>query len=144
MALYLKHRGQLRQGYEQVQRQTSVRVIIAMWARLCNGMANDLSQVGMLTFGPALALSLFLTLRCSQCQGRERPCVGEPGGNSRPDMCGRCQPHYIRHVLLEMAGESFNTQHTHTYTEIPPELYSLYPVLLSIILSILTVYHWPF
>ncbi len=82
-------------------------------ARLFNGLANDLSLVGMLTFAPALALSRFLTLRCSQCQGREGPCVCEPGGNSRPDMCGRCQPHYIWHVLLENAGESSDT-HTHT------------------------------
>lgn len=30
MVLHLKHRGQLKQGHEQVQRKTSVRVIIAM------------------------------------------------------------------------------------------------------------------
>lgn len=52
-----------------------------------------------------LAFGLFPTFRCSQCGGRERPCSSEPGGNSRPDMCGRRQPHRIWHVLLGMAGE---------------------------------------
>lgn len=90
-------------------------------------MANGLSQVGLLTFDPASALSCLLTLRCSQCQGRERPCVCEPRGYSRPHMCGRCQPRCAWHILLEISGESSATRtHTRKPTQPSPELYFLY------------------
>lgn len=99
---------------------------------LFNGLANYLSPVGLLTLGPASALSHFLTHRCSQCQSRERPCVCECGGNSRPYMCGRCQPHNTRHVLLEIFGEALNM---HTYIHplnLPASFRLFYPFVLFI------------
>lgn len=47
MALYVEHRGHLRQGYEEVQIQKKCTLKYGNAACLFNGLANDLSQAGM-------------------------------------------------------------------------------------------------
>lgn len=77
----LRQSGQLRQAYEQVQREMSVKVIVAIKLGCIMGWQIICPLLEGLTFVLPQPLSRCLCVRCPQRPATERPRVGEPGGN---------------------------------------------------------------
>ena len=70
-----------------------------------NRWANHLALIGLLAFAPASDFVSCFYPRFPQCPPAKGPGSGEPGGNCWSDMHGGSQPHYIRHVYVDLSGE---------------------------------------